>query len=150
MGMSNAHGWEPAQATTFVLTGMTPLVALIRVTEGGTAIRHGIWCAWNERIRLDIHPGAPAEEVTQIYRAARRRLDNERSDTIARPRSLSLRHLRVAAFVARREGTWSELMDEWNAHSHIGDRYTQVSNFRRDARQAQTHVLYRSRHQPRG
>ena len=67
-GLARAHGWEEAQTATFALTGMTPVIGLVRATEGGTSIRDGVLCAWNERIILDVHPGVSPAELTEIYR----------------------------------------------------------------------------------
>ncbi len=52
--LARANGWTPAQATVFVLTGLTPTVSMIRRTEGGENIRFSRWHAWAERIVLTI------------------------------------------------------------------------------------------------
>lgn len=86
-GLAAAHGWEPAQAASWVLTGVTPLIALIRIADGTANIRDRRWTAWSERITLDVHPAATPDEVSDAYRAARRRLDYNRTDGQYRARS---------------------------------------------------------------
>lgn len=149
-GLARAHGWQPAQATTFVLTGMTPWIGLIRVTEGGTTIHNGMWCAWRDRITLEVHPNATPEQVVDAYRAARSRLDQDRNgESAPQPRALSAKHLKLAAFVADLDEPWPQIMRAWNAQCEQNERYSHVSNFRRDAARARYHVLYRRPTEPR-
>ncbi|MDQ3987788.1 MAG: hypothetical protein M3291_01055 [Actinomycetota bacterium] len=151
-GLAAAHGWEPAQAATWVLTGVTPLVGLIRVTEGRENIRNSWWMAWSERITLDVHAAASPDEVAEAYRAARARHDARRTGGNYRARSQSIPHLVLARFVARRRENgehWEDLRVAWNAWiaeqtEYTGLRhYDSVSTFRRDAPLACKRVLYR-------
>ncbi len=150
--LARANGWTPAQATVFVLTGLTPTVSMIRRTEGGENIRFSRWHAWAERIVLTINPAVPVDEVADSYRAARERYAKRRTQGDYRIRTQSLRLLRLAGFVARRrpDTQWAELMQAWNAQCEPGEAYTQVSNFRRDAVLAQDRLLYRGLVKPRG
>jgi len=155
-GLAVAHGWEPAQAATWVLTGVTPLVGLIRVTEGRETIRNTWWMAWSERITLDVHAAATPDEVAEAYRAARLHHDLARTDGRHRVRSQSIPHLVLARFVARREGTWEEKRVAWNTwiaeQTEYDDlkRYNYTSTFRRDADLACKRVLYRGYYAGRG
>lgn len=157
-GLAAAHGWEPAQAATWVLTGVTPLIGLIRVTEGALNVRDNQWTAWSERITLDVHPAVPPEEVTAAYRAARARLDHERTGGEYRARSLQVPQLVLARFVARRRPTtpWEQLRREWNAWAATQTDYTDLkpfdfeSTFRRTATLARKRVLYRGLFARRG
>lgn len=151
-GLAAAHGWEPAQAATWVLTGVTPLVGLIRVTEGRENIRNSWWMAWSERITLDVQATASPDEVAEAYRAARARHDARRTGGNYRARSQSIPHLVLARFVARRRengGHWEDLRVAWNAWIAKQTEYTGlrhydfVSAFRRDAALACKRVLYR-------
>jgi hypothetical protein len=152
------HGWEPAQAATWVLTGVTPLIGLIRVTEGADNIRDDEWTAWSERITLDVHPAVAPEEVTAAYRAARSRLDRERTGGEYRARSLQVPQLVLARFVARRRATtsWEQLRREWNAWAATQTDFTDLklfdfeSTFRRAATLARKRVLYRGLFARRG
>ncbi len=150
-GLSQAHAWTEAQSTVFVLTGLTPTVSMIRTTDRGTNVRHGTWCAWSELIVLKVNPAVSVEELASTYRAARQRYGQRRTSGSYRIRTQSLKHLRLASFVARRRATtaWSDLMREWNQQCEPGEEYSQVSNFRRDAALAQERLLYRGAVRPR-
>jgi hypothetical protein len=139
--LAAVHGWEVSQATTWLLTGISPLVGLIRITEKDPPIRHGEWRAWSQRVVLTVHPAATPKEVADAYRTTRDGLGIAESYGKRRIRSLSLKHLTLATFLAQREGTWQEKMAAWNReHGKLGT-YSQPSNFRRDARLARTRVL---------
>lgn len=153
-GLAIAHGWEPSQAATWVLTGVTPLIGLIRITEGQENIRENRWTAWSERITLDVHPAATPEEVTAAYRDARKRLDTRRTGGDHRARSQSVPQLVLARFVARKRAhpaptPWSELRVAWNNWVKTqSDRsglklYDFDSQFQRAARLACRRVLFR-------
>ncbi|WP_433261585.1 hypothetical protein ACQPZF_27225 [Actinosynnema sp. CS-041913] len=153
VGLATAHGWEPAQATTWVLTGVTPLVGLIRVTEARENIRDSWWMAWSERITLDVHPAAMPEEVAEAYRAARKRFDAIRTEGEYRARSQAIPQLALARFVARRRPgcTWDEIRMLWNdwiteQADHPGvtlKRYDSTKRFHNEAEAACKRVLYR-------
>jgi hypothetical protein len=150
--LATANAWTPAQATVYVLTGLTPTVSMIRRTEGGHNVRYGRSHDWAERIVLTIDPAVPVDEVAESYRAARERYAKRRTRGEYRIRTQSLRLLRVAAFVARRRPAmkWTELFQAWNAQCAPEDAYSQESNFRRDAVLAQDRLLYRGLVKPRG
>lgn len=152
VGLSQAHAWTEAQATVFVLTGLTPTVSMIRTTDRGTNVRHGTWCAWSEIITLKVNPAVSVEELASTYRAARHRYGQRRTSGSYRIRTQSLKHLRLASFVARRRpsAAWAVLMQEWNQRCDPGQEYPHVSNFRRDAALAQERLLYRGAVRPRG
>lgn len=152
VGLSQAHAWTEAQATVFVLTGLTPTVSMIRTTDRGTNIRHGTWCAWSETITLRVNPAVSVEELASTYRAARQRYGQRRTSGSYRIRTQSLKHLRLASFTARRRPAqaWTVLMQEWNQQCDAGEEYPHVSNFRRDAALAQERLLYRGAVRPRG
>ncbi|MDS0137558.1 MULTISPECIES: hypothetical protein [unclassified Amycolatopsis] len=160
-GLAISHGWEPSQAATWVLTGVTPLIGLIRITEGAHNVRESNWTAWSERITLDVHPAAGPEEVADAYRAARKRLDARRTEGQYRARSQGIAQLVLARFVARRRAQptptpWSTLRAEWNAWIVEQEGYEDLKSysfdsvFRRDAQVACARVLYRGYYAGRG
>ena len=83
----------------------------------------------------------PPREVADEYQRLRRQMVS------GRRRSLSDKHLRLAAFVAEcpQSDSWEEKMRGWNecyAESKFdGYGYTHRSNFVRDALKAQQHLL---------
>ncbi len=105
----------------------------------------------DRRRSLTINPAVPVDEVADSYRAARERYAKRRTQGDYRIRTQSLRLLRLAGFVARRrpDMKWGELMQAWNAQCEASERYTQASNFRRDAALAQDRLLYRGLVKPR-
>ena len=128
------YSWTTAQATMFILTGLNPEVAGIE-----TNVRRG---QANARITLVIDPIVPPSEVTNEYQRLRREIMPRRH------RSLSDKHLRLAAFVAERpeSESWEDRMKGWNATypepEFDGYSYSHRSNFIRDAIQARQHLLY--------
>ncbi len=150
--LAKANAWTPAQATVYVLTGLTPTVSMIRWTEGGHNIRYGRSHDWAERIVLTIDPAVPVDEVAESYRAARERYARRRTQGEYRIRTQSLRLTRLAGFVARRRPAmkWEDLRRAWNAQCAPDEVYTQGTNFRRDAALAQDRLLYRGLVKPRG
>jgi hypothetical protein len=148
-----AFGWEPAQACTWVLTGVTPAIGLIRVTQRTDNVRDSRWMAWCDRIILKVHPAALPHEVADAYRAARARMDHDRTGGAYRARSQSIPHLVLARFVAeqRPRPTWSEVRRRWNlwikTQTEYSDvklkRYDSDNTFRNAATLACNRVLYR-------
>jgi hypothetical protein len=135
--LADSFGWNPAQATVFILAGVTPLIAPVRVTTPAVKIRYGTDVGWARRIKLDVDPAATPQEVLDAFVRARDR------HSLASRRRLSVKHLRLAAFAgaehadkpwAERHGQWNERFPEW--------AYAAESNFRRDAAVAQRRVLY--------
>ncbi len=125
---------------------------MIRTTDRGTNVRHGTWCAWSKVIVLEVNPAVPAEELASTYRAARQQYGERRTSGSYRIRTQSPKHLRLAGFVARRRETmmWSDLMREWNQQCEPEEKYSHVSNFRRDAPLARDRLLYRGAVRPTG
>jgi hypothetical protein len=56
--LSKAYGWTPAQASIFVVCGVTPFIATVRTTRSSAKIRHHADLVWARRITLDIDPAA--------------------------------------------------------------------------------------------
>jgi hypothetical protein len=56
--LAKAYGWTPAQASIFVLCGITPFIATVRVTRSSAKVRHQADLVWARRITLDIDPAA--------------------------------------------------------------------------------------------
>jgi hypothetical protein len=128
--LANRYAWQPAQASTFVLTGLVPILAPIRVD---TTIRYPVPAA--SRITLDVDPTVTPREVAERYAAARKRMLPGRS------RRMSEKHLRLAIYAATHsEGTWAERMRGWN-DAHPDERYSQSANFQRDAAKGMKRLL---------
>ncbi|MER6791032.1 hypothetical protein [Amycolatopsis mediterranei] len=134
------HGWTESQAATFVLTGLSPLISMIRVTHLDPPIHNNEFCPWGERIRLDVHPAAAAEDVAAAYVAARADLEIAETYGHSRVKGPSTRNLLLAAFVAGRTGTWQQKMDSWN-EEYPEYATSRLSNFKRDAKDTRLRVL---------
>ena len=126
--LARRYPWQEAKATTFVLTGKTPLLSSLR---GGFRMRFSQPIA--SRITMDIDPTLTPEEVAEQYKKLRARLIGTRY------RSMTEKHLRLAEFYGghKPEGTtWAALMDKWNHSQDKGWRYDRFETFARDCKQA--------------
>lgn len=145
-GLAGAFGWQPAQATVFILTGVTPMIVTARI-DVPFKVRHEVRLDWARRITLDLDPGASRQEVLEAFEHARREYDGHPRPqrTPARQtgrRRTTVKHLRLAAFTGaehadkpwvERFRLWNERFPEW--------AYPAQSNFRRDAASAQRRLL---------
>ena len=127
--------WEEAQASIFVLTGISPLLSSLR---GG--IRMAFSQPISNRINMEIDPTLTPEEVAEQYKKLRVELIG------ARYRSMSEKHLRLAEFYGghKPEGTtWTSLMDKWNRSQDRGWGYNRFETFARDCKQAWQRLMGR-------
>jgi hypothetical protein len=132
--------WQPAQATTFILTDYVPLlgqdyVALqsppySRWESGG---KRELNCLFRFAITIDVRRSA--REVAQLLAEARQHFN------IPRSHSLSEKHMLLASFVAQHGELKPELMPLWNRR-HPKWTYKRFSLFSRDARAAKTRLLF--------
>lgn len=134
-GLAGAFGWQAGQATIFVLTAITPLIAPIQVRTQTAPVHAGNWHPWARRVTLEVDPAVPVELVARSYRSARASIG------LGRSRTLSEKHAALAAFCADRESEgWPSRFTEWNRR-HPKWRYLHKSNFRRDAIRAEHRLL---------
>ena len=120
--------WEEAQATMFVLTGLSPPLSSLR---GG--FRMALSQPISSRITMEIDPTLTPREVAEEYKKLRARLVG------ARYRLMSEKHLRLAEFYGghKPEGTtWAALMKRWNHSQDRGWEYDRFEAFARDCKQA--------------
>ena len=127
--------WEEAQASIFVLTGISPLLSSLRVE-----IRMAFSQPISSRINMEIDPTLTPEEVAEQYKKLRAPLIG------ARYRQMSEKHLRLAEFYGghKPEGTtWDALMEKWNHSQDLGWRYIRFETFARDCKQAWQRLMGR-------
>jgi hypothetical protein len=100
------YGWLESEATTFVLTDLTP-----RLSNRASALARSCWSAAG-RIVLDVPITAPARQVLDLYRRARASAVGEGR----RRRDLSTvrADLAVFAFEHSQGYSWAEVMRRWN------------------------------------
>jgi hypothetical protein len=127
------YGWKPGVATLFILTDRTPHISTLTVehTRRTDAVLN--------RITLTIDPALPPQVVTAQYVAARKAQFGS-----TRPRVLTERHLRLAAFIAKRPPVedWESRLIEWNTSVPMrGWRYARLATFKRDAVLATTRLF---------
>ena len=130
--LARRYGWKEDQACVFVLCGVTPYVAGIRLE---TVYRSDYPAA--SRIMLIVDPVVPPQEVMASYSRLRQRLLPGRS------RPLSEKHLRLAVFAAEHRtggATWAQVMELWNAE-HPKETYRQPTVFARDCSMARKRLL---------
>ena len=138
-GSMAPYPWTIAQATLFVLTGLAPEVNAVKYR-----VRESPWLTGATRILLDIDPSTTPDEVAQEYRSVRSKILSKR------PRSMTEKHLRLAAFAAERpeSETWDEKMRAWNQaypepqNPHYNYGPEDRRNFHRDVLDAWARLLY--------
>ena len=125
-------GWHPAAATTWILTGVTPLVTPVRVTVNNRSTRR-----YGNRPTIDLRvdPDVTPKELARIY-AQHRSTPFE-----VRRRSLARRTLDMVetAFSAGPEASWSSMVRDWN-REHPDDQVN-VQTFRRYVNRGIPHLL---------
>ena len=127
--------WQEAQAATFILTGISPLLSSLR---GG--IRMAFSQPISSRITMEIDPTLTPEEVVEQYKKLRAPLIG------ARYRSMSEKHLRLAEFYGGHKPkgtTWTALMNKWNHSQDRGWDYHRFEAFARDCTQAWRRLIGR-------
>lgn len=126
--LSTIYPWEAHQASTFVLTGKPPLVAMVTATP-----KIDLKNPARSRIEMKIDPAARPEQVMKVYREARARIAS--GDRI---RTQSIKHLRLAVFLAQSPDgeSWEERMRRWNER-FPKEKYKNVSDFKRDCLRSQ-------------
>jgi hypothetical protein len=114
--LAKAYGWTPAQASIFVLCGVTPFIATVRITRSSAKVRHHADLDWARRITLDIDPAATPQQVLDAFQHARRQ------QGLAQLHPLTLKHLRLAAFAGAEHADepWPSGCDCGTPASRIG------------------------------
>jgi hypothetical protein len=117
--LTGDYGWQPAQATAFVLSGAIPIVPFLTVTVRLTAP------AFKSRVVLTIDPEVPPSAVEAAYRSARRQLVGPRV-------KIRTTHVyQAVAFAAARERlTWPQRAKAWSTehpeHPYGADAFRRV------------------------
>jgi hypothetical protein len=132
------YGWQDAQATVFVLTGVTPkldaLLAEVHFSDPLSA---------RSRIILTIDPKVTPREVADFYRTVRKA-------EFSRMKRLSEKHASLAAFEAPQpaERPWKERLRDWNQKCAREKRpqkwrYAErvIGRFKRDCRMAVERIV---------
>jgi hypothetical protein len=134
--LASTFGWQPAQATVFVLTGVPPMISAVRAKVPAVKVRYEFELDWARRITLDVDPGASSQEVVEAFERARAEYHQTGR------RRTSVKHLRLAAFAGAEHADqpWAERFRLWNEHFPKW-AYPHQSNFRRDAAAAQRRLL---------
>jgi len=117
------YPWTEAACVALVVCGITPGVVGVRVRYVG-----GL-----HPLQLEAMPWVTAKDLATALQGFRA----DTSQLFRRYRMLTEKHLALALFAAEGEGRkWRELWEEWNA-THPAWSYGRLSNFIRDATQAQ-------------
>lgn len=128
--LADFYSWTEAQATVFVLTGLSPLIptTIAKVRRSSTRSL--------SRINLDIDPTISSGEVENLYLRVRSELIGLRRRDMGE-KSL---HLALFASLRPREEKWSQAMQEWNKVFPQWS-YKGVTNFGTEAIAAQRRLL---------
>jgi len=128
--LSETYGWQPTQATAFVLTGGIPMIEQIRATFNTLV--------GSQRIVLEVDARTPPVQVEVAYKRARAGLLQGKS----RVRQLTKSRLQLVIFVAQRpQDTWAQRFRTWN-RMHPRKRYSAEANMRRDYTRARQSLLH--------
>ncbi|HEY7092368.1 MAG TPA: hypothetical protein VH393_04275 [Ktedonobacterales bacterium] len=128
-----AAPWSEAQASVFVLTGLTPLILQLRGTS-----KMYTRMATLPRITLEVDPRITQRELATAYQDVRAQLATD-----VRHRDLSEKHLALAVFGTTPEGTEgspAQRMSRWNA-AHPDWTYRRTDHFTRDVLHARRRLL---------
>jgi len=132
--LGKRYGWQPLQGTTFVLTGITPVVSMLRATKT-------ISVPGRPRITLDVDPDVPTELVAAAYKRARAELLGSRA------RAPLGRGTELVIHAAERPGVEVRgLWRQWN-DTHPEQRYDTLPGFRQALRDGRRRVLGQPRPQ---
>ena len=129
--LGKKYSWTEDQGTVFVLSGVTPLVAGIRL-ETDIQSEHPA----ASRITLVIDPLVSPQEVLETYSELRQKVLK------GTHRPISEKHRMLAVFAAERRplATWAEVMEAWN-RAHEEYQYETVTVFARDCTAAKRRLL---------
>jgi Sulfotransferase family len=128
--LAQRYGWHPAQATTFVLSGLSPIVSRIRSTAVGS-----VPFSSTLRIVLEVDPIVTPRDLAAHYRRARAR------ETQGRRADATDKQYALALFVAEHAGLdWVELTRIWNG-DFPDSAYKDAEAFQREAVSARRKLL---------
>ena len=132
--------WQPAQASTFVLTDYVPLLRSDRVTVRSPLFSHfgsdgmrELSCLY--RFTLDVDPRKSAREVARLFAKAKERFVTRKL------RNLAEKTMLLASFIAQHGELTQRVMALWN-QLHPEWKYQRYSFFSRDARAARERLLF--------
>jgi hypothetical protein len=134
---SHYRPWTAGQAAMFVLTGLPPQVQVIEGRVEATPPLHAA-----TRLVLTVDPAVTPQELAEAYSRMRAKV------TPTRPRSLSIKHIRLALFSteASDKDSWERKMQYWNdmypEAQYPGYTYNDRRLFRRDVLQARDRLLH--------
>ena len=128
--LARKYGWQPAQATKFILTDDVPVVREINAEFLSANLPS------SSRITLSIDLATSPKKVAAHYREVRKQVVK------GRPRNLGPKHLWLAVLTSsepvtgkavQRMALWNKLFPRW--------RYREPTNFSRDCKQALARLL---------
>lgn len=120
--LAKKYGWEPSQATVFVLTGIP-----VALSRGKVTLSRHFPYEMTSRLTMELDPRISPKEVLSLYRRYRKELLGGRYQPMDR------KHLELARFYeGRGKGPWRADMAEWNSTQVPEWHYSDWRNFRRD------------------
>ncbi len=133
--LARRYTWQEPQATTFVLTGLIPLLPLAQTTIHFQSFYPAL-----NTMTIKLNPRLSPDEVAGIYTRARHHLMAKGQK---RNRPMTKKHLELGVFYHTHQGMkGAEMMSIWNKE-HPGDTYFQVANFDRDVKHAHDRLVGR-------
>jgi hypothetical protein len=120
--LSKRHGWQSAQASVFVLTGLVPLLPSIRTSFN-----------WNTaRFTFDVDLSVTPRQIADYFLRAKRKVLGSH-----RTKALQQKHMRLAVFAPElsEQDDSTESYKKWNRENPKW-RYGNAALFKRDCLQA--------------
>jgi hypothetical protein len=122
-------GWQAGQATSYVLTGATPVYSMCRLTTP-RGRQPGA-----DRVTITVDPDMPVEDVVRAYSQAQRQLRGVRTRR-PMPRAVEL-----VVMAGESPGASDHaLMQQWN-RTHAAEAFPSIRAFRQALRDARRRVL---------
>ena len=134
--LAHAYGWQLAQASSFALSDVTPIVESIEV---GAEIYPDH--PFRSRVTLKVDPSMSPKEVANAYIWSRNEHFEKRRRQGLKTQTLALFHAQHVVYAERKE-KWGVLLEKWNdmctsaadwEESWKYDTASALTNFRRDS-----------------
>jgi len=132
--LGSRYSWGEAEATMFIVTGLTPLLPLAQSTP-----RWRRYAPITVTMELSLH--LSPKKVAAIYGKVKKKVLSFYYPGHKRDRPMSKKHLELAIFYHQHPGKkGAEMMPLWNKE-HEEHKYDILTNFLRDARHAHDRLI---------
>ncbi len=125
--LAEIYGWQKAQASSFVLTDLTPEIPLCMVSFVSREL------GALARIQISVDPFCTPAEVAQRYKRIRSKV------LMVKTKALSEKHTELALHALQESALDAGSLESWN-RQHPGWAYRRMNRFRKEARNARSRL----------